>query len=74
MPGLGLAMWGDARPLGHSKAAYNLRVDFASRKSLRAPRSSLGSGAQETVQGASSQGPATWLGRPCFEWKLEFKS
>ncbi|CAE6941794.1 PLA2G15 [Symbiodinium natans] len=33
--GLGLAMWGDARPLGHSKAAYNLRVDFASRKSLR---------------------------------------
>ncbi|CAE7219895.1 PLA2G15 [Symbiodinium necroappetens] len=33
--GLGLAMWGDARPLGRSHAAYDLKVDFASRESLR---------------------------------------
>ena len=37
-PGLGLAMWGDARPLGRSHAAYDLKVDFASRESLRDPR------------------------------------
>ena len=37
-PGLGLAMLGDARPLGRSHAAYDLKVDFASRESLRDPR------------------------------------
>ncbi|OLP82194.1 hypothetical protein AK812_SmicGene37175 [Symbiodinium microadriaticum] len=40
--GLGLAMLGDARPLGRSHAAYDLKVDFASRETCCAAGEAAG--------------------------------